>query len=600
MACLRWTFQRTPPNSNSYIFPRAELIMDQPPNPLQHTISAKRSSRVHPIEVQKILTNSGAMAAKPSPVEHIASPASPTNSISTSGCTNFQSHKRTMSSATEAAGPARPNRFSLSFPVQPVGVVSPTQSSQSPVRETAGAHAVIEAVTGPTDTNFLTAIAAQERKVLELKEELQRAEVDLSSLKKQWAYHEANKTRSDVVTKATPLQPLQTSLPSMNKEEDEDGSSAWMQQEMERRKALMNSGRSSNRTVFSGSRHTRTLSLLSPTREDAGKPLQRQLPPRKDSLSTHVRREMTSQELPNRHSPTIRASMLPNPSFELSQQAGPDIKFPDNVDVAGIDREALIRTGKKMATDFKDGLWTFFEDLRQATVGDEITQHTTIQPPLRRAQTVQHTGRTARKQSSKASLRPGSRGSSVSAKSNETRRPSPQAHKKHAKSATVHGALPDLADPSFWAEHSVSTPAHSATPMKKSPTVRGHKRNASKTVGINSEAEDAWDAWNDASPKDSRSSSAASESNTAATTVSGTTSPRPSDTARSSFDRKNPIPWPALTKLGSATLKRTASHLMNEWEKSLTPSPGKEFTGQEDYLGLSSEADATLVSMKQD
>jgi Domain of unknown function (DUF4048) len=34
-------------------------------------------------------------------------------------------------------------------------------------------------------------------------------------------------------------------------------------------------------------------------------------------------------------------------------------------------REALLRTSKQMASDFREGLWTFFEDLRQATVGDE-------------------------------------------------------------------------------------------------------------------------------------------------------------------------------------------------------------------------------------
>lgn len=57
-------------------------------------------------------------------------------------------------------------------------------------------------------------------------------------------------------------------------------------------------------------------------------------------------------------------------------------------------------------------------------------------------------------------------------------------------------------------------------------------------------------------------------------------------------EKKDPIPWPALSKLGPATLRRTASHLMSEWEKSLTPPPGQEYMGQEDYLGLSAEAAA--------
>ena len=56
--------------------------------------------------------------------------------------------------------------------------------------------------------------------------------------------------------------------------------------------------------------------------------------------------------------------------------------------------------------------------------------------------------------------------------------------------------------------------------------------------------------------------------------------------------KKDPIPWPALAKLGPATLRRTASHLMSEWEKSLTPSPGKDWTGQEDYIGHLGAAEA--------
>lgn len=35
--------------------------------------------------------------------------------------------------------------------------------------------------------------------------------------------------------------------------------------------------------------------------------------------------------------------------------------------------------------------------------------------------------------------------------------------------------------------------------------------------------------------------------------------------------KRDAIPWPALNKLTPGNLKRTASHLMSEWEKSLTP-----------------------------
>lgn len=35
------------------------------------------------------------------------------------------------------------------------------------------------------------------------------------------------------------------------------------------------------------------------------------------------------------------------------------------------------------------------------------------------------------------------------------------------------------------------------------------------------------------------------------------------------------IPWPAITKLAPSKLPRTASSLMAEWERSLSPSPDR-------------------------
>ena len=36
------------------------------------------------------------------------------------------------------------------------------------------------------------------------------------------------------------------------------------------------------------------------------------------------------------------------------------------------------------------------------------------------------------------------------------------------------------------------------------------------------------------------------------------------------------IPWPAITKLTPSKLTRTASNLMAEWERSLSPSPDRK------------------------
>lgn len=54
--------------------------------------------------------------------------------------------------------------------------------------------------------------------------------------------------------------------------------------------------------------------------------------------------------------------------------------------------------------------------------------------------------------------------------------------------------------------------------------------------------------------------------------------------------KRDSIPWPALVKLSPGNLRRTASHLMQEWERSLTPPPGVR-DGQADYLGKDSKAD---------
>ncbi|EMC93787.1 hypothetical protein BAUCODRAFT_74767 [Baudoinia panamericana UAMH 10762] len=463
-----------------------------------------------------------------------------------------------MSVATESS--VRSNRFSTSFPVQPAIPSSPTHFTQSPTREgPAVSPEALSAPTGPSDTNFLTAIAAQERKVLELREELQRAEAELNNLKRHWAQHEASKKRNDA-RRLTKLQPVQQERPtSVDMEEELDGSGAWMLQEMERRRALMNGGRTGNRRVFSSSRHTRTLSLLPPARDILPK-----LPPRKQSEPQGSKSSTDSE----RTRPTLlaRASTTPDLTREVAEKADSEINLPNNIET-GLGSEAIMLAGKKMATEFRDGLMTFWEDLRQATVGEEAIredgEYQTNNPP-------------------QSSVR----------RQNST--PSPT--RRHNRSKT-QAALPDLADTTFWSQHEdEATPAPA---VKRSPTARSTRtktRGSSKPPSITST--DGWDAWEDhGSPNESRSSSAASETNTLpSSAASGLGSPR------TSAEKKDPLPWPALSKLGPATLKRTASHLMREWERSLTPSPGREFRGVEDYLGLQSSpaAAADDVGKKKD
>jgi hypothetical protein len=447
----------------------------------------------------------------------------------------------------------------------------------SPSRDTAPTpdNALIEASV-PSDGNFLHAVAASERKVLELREELQRAEADLDKLKRQWARHEAQKKREES-RRSTKMQPIQTNLPAADREDDADGSSAWMQHEMERRKALLNGSRTSNRTVLPGQRHTRTLSLLSPARDPpvvspaaASRP-----PPRKDSLKNGSRESIDGVVQAARAMPLNRASTISDfgDSADKAQQASLNLNLMEH----NIDQEALLRTGKQMAATFKDGLWTFWEDLRQATVGEDAGQQ--IPPPRKKSSTA--TLKTARRQGSKASLRESSRGSSTVSK--DRTQTSPTRKKSSA-------GLPDLANPSFWAENGGVANDVTPAPRKKKSTTKRHL----KTPSIDRAsvaASEPWDTWDD-SPETSRyGSSIASDSNTLPSTVSA--SPRTSTTNYDLLDqnKKEPLPWPVLRKTsGLNTLRRTASNLMKDWESSLKSSPGEEFNGQDDFLGASAEA----------
>jgi hypothetical protein len=52
------------------------------------------------------------------------------------------------------------------------------------------------------------------------------------------------------------------------------------------------------------------------------------------------------------------------------------------------------------------------------------------------------------------------------------------------------------------------------------------------------------------------------------------------------------IPWPTITKLAPSKLQRTASNLMAEWERSLSPSPSPERKDSSGYnLGKNDKKD---------
>ncbi|GAB7360680.1 hypothetical protein MBLNU230_g0559t1 [Neophaeotheca triangularis] len=594
------------------------------------------------MEAHSTLSGSGATGTKSLPAEQYTSPVSPAASMRSGGSGgsarhSFQSHGRTMSMAADVVNTnpshGRSNRFSLSFPIQPAREMappSPTKHSASSSRETVGPAPDTIApptATGPSDSNILTAIAAQERRVLELKEELQRAGKDLELLKKQWATQEAQKKRNDV-RKVTKLQPLNTALTvgggcGPEGSEDAEGSPGWLQQEMDRRKALLSGPKSSSRTVFSGSRHTRTLSLLSP-----GTVAQRaavDFPPRQDSLpgkrlsGGRTKQQVQwrqPQEQQQEHQQRARPTVVPRASTtpDLTKEVVENVDAEGDLTTQAVDREALIKGGRQMATHFKDGLWTFFEDLRQATIGDEASQ---AQHVSSRRESVQSL-RSAQKQAGKNLLRSSSRTSTISTGSTETRRPGA---KSPLQTRTSPSQTPKAEEPSLMdlqtsnLVHYETLATLEATPARvKKPSSSSHGHAKKNSI----HSDDGWSLWAEgnqsptttADPSSQNSGASSSATSDSATLPStNATSARNSlttgapetlerqahSTIGSSSGSKEPLPWPALSKYGPAQLKRTASNLMSEWESTLTQSPGTEYTGQEDYLGLGAEAAASEI-----
>jgi hypothetical protein len=469
----------------------------------------------------------------------------------------------------------RGKRLSLQFPIQPAtGASSPgTNSPRSRPSSWIAPSKVLspESEMPPSETEILGVLAAQERYVLELKEELSKAETDLKMLKKHYANHEANKRRNDN-RKVAQLQPVNTliDITSDNEKEDESGSTTPMQKEMERRKALLSNTKSTQRKVFSGSRHLRTLSLLSPDKAYA------------PSFPQPL--EVTADEpVGKQPEPAPRSSTSSDRTKQLI-----DIGNNERYDMAGlptIQREQLIRAGTQMANDFKNGLFTFIEDIRQATVGDEA------------AIGDEEQGLMARDPSTKG-IRKASNG-----------RPSLNRSASSKKSTQRQASIGD----DFWKENGLSEPKISAMHNKKTHTNKPAQTPQKQTQKVVDEEEE-WDNWetpNDASTSklvdaqdssedsDAPSSPGPGSSRTSTgyhskrhdskasslTTISS--SDLPDDAARD--PKRNSIPWPDLVKLSPNNLKRTASHLMKEWEKQLTPPPeaGNSNHSHGDYIGRS-------------
>ena len=322
--------------------------------------------------------------------------------------------------ASSASASPRQSRFhdSAAAPYSPSFPPSRQQQQQQPVLTSAAAFAHDTA-------ELLGQLAACERRVMELREELAKADRELEATKRRWILHEAHRKRSEgravrgggggaSAQKLVQLRPkvgvmtgVGGRLTAGGGEEsmdrwgtDERPNSALTKLEL----LAQSPGPGSNHgggdssltagshqtagrgRVLSGQRHIRPLSLLGPGEYDPGS-ISTQLSP--DSVPSPLGRKGTLARS-SLDALALRPSnsyVPPTPIRNGSRSRSPDVSRSASAMAAGRSESRgagsgeggakgmtgpnLARTGRKIARDFQDGLWTFIGDLKQATISNE-------------------------------------------------------------------------------------------------------------------------------------------------------------------------------------------------------------------------------------
>ncbi|KAI1131168.1 hypothetical protein F5Y10DRAFT_233980 [Nemania abortiva] len=453
-------------------------------------------------------TTSTSMPPPPPPQPSAASETSETRLV------------RSTSSASRNA-----NRLSLTLPI---ALPSSLSSRPTPTSSMPPTPIDTSALNSPVDSDgFIIAIAAQERRVLELRDELARAEAELKRLKRQWTISEGCKKRPPHTT----AEPPRALAPAAKlRDNHEDNTAAKRNSELERRKAILlaqsqGTPRQHKRTVIRGS-HTRTLSLLSPTKSAGDASIHED----QDSVrspDSYISRSPVSVAYPLNK----RATWAPHQS---TQQ-------PNGV--------------KQLANDFRQGLWTFVEDLRQATVGDEAVSGTT--------------NRTTEM---------GLRSNKVEGDQDTIR-----------ASASSRGRIPFPTEPDSPSD-SPSRPSTSSSGDRiqhrrtaSRPEPRARKHFSWTPLTFESLDDDDWSNWDSPNVKTSRWSGSTVNGD-AVPAIPETTGESEATLRRkrsgSQLQHSSPktpskleeLPQAILNRLTPSSIKTTTSNFIKEWEKSLSPS----------------------------
>jgi Domain of unknown function (DUF4048) len=422
--------------------------------------------------------------------------------------------------------PRLTKRLTLNFPIlastsQLDNNQSPSPKLTTPADSSRDSPRLPTIAASPTESNtFLTSLATQERRVLELREELQRAEAELLLLKRQWAQHEAGRKKNELRC----VERLQSLPNGFRGVMDSHNETALTPAAALR--ASLESGadrsvfRRSTQRVFSGSRHTRALSLLSPGTA-VNQPGQSRA--FEDALSPTV----TTTDVHSKQPPLSRSSTIS--SAEQNMGFGRTYKqLAGRRSMPPPARDVIVSSGKKMASDLREGLWTFFEDMRQATVGEEGINGTETRTAA--------SGNQQRQCQRRAQGRDQARSRAKEESTGETEEESlPNISRCNAATP------PPKQEKSFWNEFGIETPSNKATPINSST-----EQPMSEAKAPLVELDDSWDAWD--SPVVQQASSKDG-------IIVG-------KNARAS----DGLPWPELTKLTPSRLSRKVSDFMKEWE----------------------------------
>ncbi|KAK1253364.1 hypothetical protein MKX07_001441 [Trichoderma sp. CBMAI-0711] len=410
------------------------------------------------------------------------------------------------------------NRLSLTLPVAlPLGdgprlADSPAIMTASAITASSVPQTPLETpasiAASPSNANeFIIAIAAQERRVLELKEELAQAETELARLKKQWASEEVYRKRSDSY-RSDPFGNSQAGI-------DDDALVASRRSvELDRRKhILQGQGQTTpaqaRRKVIRGG-HARTLSLLSPVRTE----------------SVFSLNEATQADPITLPSVEQRVAQLTDPT--LAKRSSWQPRSQQSVaSVVGV---------PSIVEDFKLGFRAFVEDIRQITVGDE---------PV--------TGQSQRTMSTAI----------ANAREQDTSKPNHAT--THARTSSNEGSSTAAS----------TTSQANRTPELKPKTGTGRGKNYSWTpLGFDSVDDSDWLNWD--SPVSTKSARW-SGSTVNSSGIDDIPEKDDEEDAKPARKADASILSPALEDLlpsmvhhlSPRNLKRTATNLMDEWEKSL-------------------------------